>query len=97
MGVESKKAANRAKLRKLGYLLDDSWMISDEQQVWYSWGIKQGIIISPVPAKDPGKWHVGVSTPDNFRKIYKSRFEYDWLQIWDAVMESYKYYYEKQL
>ena len=94
MGVGSKKAAAQAKLKKLGHLLDNDWMMSDEQKVWYEWGIKQGIIISPIP-KEPGKWYVGVSTPDNYKKIYKSRFEYDWLQIWDACMESYKYYYDK--
>ncbi len=97
MSVGTLKARELAKKKKSGFLLDDEWMMNDEQRVWYKWGIDQGIIISPIPvANKNGKWHVGISEPGKHKKVYKSKHHYDWKQIWDEVMNAYKYYYDKQ-
>ena len=102
MSVGGLKAKERDKKKKSGFLLDDEWMMSDEQRVWYMWGVEQGIIISPIPVRHvrigdpPNKWHVGISEPGKHKKIYKSKHHYDWKQIWDEVMNAYKYYYDKQ-
>ena len=62
MSVGTLKARELAKKKKSGFLLDDEWMMSDEQRVWYMWGVNKGIIISPIPvANKPGKWYVGIS------------------------------------
>lgn len=97
MSVGTLKARELAKKKKSGFLLDDEWMMSNEQRIWYKWGIDQGIIISPIPVTNKnGKWHVGISEPGKHKKVYKSKHHYDWKQIWDEVMNAYKYYYDKQ-
>ena len=63
MSVGTLKARELAKKKKSGFLLDDEWMMNDEQFKWYSWGVKQGIIISPIPVADKPKWYVGISEP----------------------------------
>ena len=44
----------------------------------------------------PGKWYIGISTPDNYKKVYKSKHIYDKTQVWDAMFEMCKYYYDKK-
>jgi len=96
MSVGTLKARELAKKKKSGFLLDEEWMMNDEQSKWYMWGVNNGIIISPVPVTNkPGKWYVGISEPGKHNKVYKSKFQYDWKQIWDEVMNAYKYYYDK--
>ena len=71
--------------------------ITEEQQKCYDYCVKNNIIISPIGIQNtPGKWYVGISTPDNYKKVYKSKHIYDKDQIWDAMFEMCKYYYDKQ-
>ena len=71
--------------------------ITEEQQKYYDYCVKNNIIISPIGIQNtPGKWYVGISTPDNYKKVYKSKHIYDKDQIWDAMFEMCKYYYDKQ-
>ena len=65
--------------------------------------IKEGIIVSPIASKpwsyrekDKNKsWYVGVSLPENPRKVFKSPEPYGIDEIWDKVEETKKYYYDK--
>ena len=60
--------------------------------------IAKDIRISPVPASEgpmPIKWHIGISEPANYKKIYRSKFQYDNHQVWEAYYEMCLYYYNK--
>ena len=90
MGVLSKRQKEQAK-----YKLPD-FHISKEQQKYYDYCVKSNIIISPIGIQNtPGKWYIGISTPDNYKKVYKSKHIYDKNQVWDAMFEMCKYYYDK--
>jgi hypothetical protein len=91
MGVLTK----RQKARLQWQLPDHS--TTKEQQKYYDYCVQNNIRVSPIGIKDqPGKWYVGISTPDNYRKVYKSKHIYDREQIWDEMFNMCKYYYDKK-
>ena len=91
MGSLSKRQKEQQK-----YRLPECYT-SEEQQKYYDYCVKNNIIISPIGIQNtPGKWYVGISTPDNYKKVYKSKHIYNKDQIWDAMFEMCKYYYDKQ-
>jgi len=71
--------------------------MTPRQSTYYNYCIDNNIRISPIGISDtPGKWYIGISTPDNYRKIYKSKHIYDKNQVWEAMFEMCKYYYDKR-
>ena len=69
------------------------------EQLAYEYCVINNIIVSPYPAESgmmPQHWFVGISTPDDYKKIYKSKFKYDNHQIWPAMYEMCVYYYNKR-
>ena len=70
---------------------------TEEQKKYYNYCVDNNIIISPMGINNtPGKWYIGISTPDNYKKVYKSKHIYDKTQVWDAMFEMCKYYYDKK-
>ena len=95
-----KKSREQIKYEQVHGLGVYPYDITDHDKKAYDYCIENNIIISPVAAETgprPLKWHVGISTPDNFKKVYKSRFQYDNSQIWPEVFNNMKYYYDKYL
>ena len=91
MGVLSKRQKEQAKYKL------PTGNITEEQQKQYDCCSKNNIIINPIGIqKTPGKWYVLISTPDNYKKVYKSKHIYDKDQVWDVMFEMCKYYYDKQ-
>ncbi len=91
MGALTKRQKEQAKYRL------PQCNITKEQQLYYEYCIEKNIRISPIGINNtPGKWYVGISTPENYKKVYKSKHIYDKEQIWDAVFEMCKYYYDKK-
>ncbi len=69
---------------------------TEEQQKYDNYCVNKNIIISPIGINaTPGKWYIGISTPDNYKKVYKSKFIYDQHQIWEEMFNMCKYYYDK--
>ncbi len=72
---------------------------TEEQEKAYQYCVENAIRISPIAAESgpkPSKYFVGVSDPRDYKKVYKSRFQYDEDQIWDAVYDACLYYYLKR-
>ncbi len=93
------KSAKERKYDQTSGLCAHDFTPTSEQQRAYFYCIDNNIIVSPVAAEEgmmPGKWYIGISTPDNYKKIYKSRFKYDNLQVWEAHYEMCSYYYNKR-
>ncbi len=73
------------------------YAISEEEQEWYEYCLNHDIRISPMGIKDRiGEWHIGVSDPTNYKKVYKSKFIYKADTIWKSFFEMCKYYYDKR-
>ena len=97
MGIALKSAKERKYLEKDG-LCSVVYEPSEVELRAYHFCVDNNIRISPVPETDgprPVKWHIGISTPDNHRKIYKSKYKYDNHQVWQAHYEMCLYYYKK--
>ena len=91
MGVSTKRQKEQAKYKLPEY------NTSEDQQKYYEYCIKNNIIISPIGIQNTtSKWYIGISTPDNYKKVYKSKHIYDKDQVLDAMFEMCKYYYDKQ-
>ena len=42
-----------------------------EEDSAYHYCVDKNIRISPIASDESGKWYIGVSTPDDFKKVYK--------------------------
>ncbi len=70
---------------------------TEDQKKYYDYCVNKNIIISPIGINaTPGKWYIGISTPDNYKKVYKSKFIYDKDQVWEEMFNMCKYYYDKR-
>ena len=72
---------------------------NEDERIYHKYCGDNGIRISPVATLDnvPGKWQVGISTPDDYRKIYRSP-EICTADSLPEVFNKYtKYYYDKDL
>ena len=99
MGVV-KKSKEQIKYEQTHGLGVYDYTPTDHERASYDYCINNDIRISPVASESgprPRKWFVGVSTPDNFKKVYKSRFEYNNEQIWPEVFKACQFYYDKHL
>lgn len=94
-----RKSKAQEKYDKTKGLCSISYAPTSEEKDAYDYCVKNDIRISPV-AIGPGmmneKWYVGISTPENYKKVYKSKFQYDNEQIWPAVYEMCLYYFNKK-
>ena len=69
----------------------------------HRWCIHNDYRISPIASKTWGfkakskekSYHIGVSTPENWKKVYKSPEIYGEDEIWDKVSETEQFYYDK--
>ena len=75
------------------------YIFNDEELKYYLYCIRNGIIISPMGTKDNaiGKWRIGISTPDNHKKVYYAPHIYDKDTLWPSLIDYFKFYYEKEM
>jgi len=74
-------------------------IFTEEQEKWIKYCRDKEIRISPVATLDNeiGKWNIGISTPDDFRKVYRSPEKCDKYSVWEIYLKYNKYYYDKQI
>ena len=79
--------------------LPDNYIPTEEQHNHYMYCLRNNIRISPMGTEDNavGKWRIGISTPDDYRKVYFAPHIYDKDTIWPSFYNYCKYYYEKQI
>ena len=71
---------------------------SEDERTWFAYCIRNDIRISPYGISDQiGKWKIGISTPEDHRKVYYAPHIYDKDTIWPSVYNYMKYYYEKRI
>jgi len=71
------------------------YMVSKNEQEWYTWGINNNIKISPKPVTqgpNPKEWYLEVF---NNGKWYKSPNVYGPKEVWHEFYLMYKFYYDK--
>lgn len=87
------------KYKKTQGLCSKPYRPTKNQEEASDYCIKHGISISPWAAESgsmPRKWYVAVSELNiDFKKVYKSKFQYDNEQIWEEVYKAREYYYDK--
>ena len=59
---------------------------TDDERRWHEHCSRLNIRISPVALLDnaPGKWQIGISIPDNYKKIYRSPEICDKDTLWEV-------------
>ena len=95
MSVGLKKAKEKAKR-----CLPEDYYPSDKEMEAYRYCVRNGIIISPVATEEwgeVGKWNIGISTPDNYKKIYRSPEKCDKHSVTEVFYKYCIYYYEKSI
>ena len=98
MGISAKnrKQQRYIETKSLNAML---YIATDKEKEAYEYCVKNNIRISPIPTGPgtmPEEWYIGISTPDNYKKVYKSKFKYNHEQIWPAFYEACCYYYGKK-
>ncbi len=68
---------------------------SNEEQKAYEYCLDNDIRISPW-YHSQGKWYIGISTPEDYKKVYKSKHVYDKDTIWFSFYDMCKFYYNKR-
>lgn len=88
--------AQRLKQKQRRLLPD--YIMTDEEFKWYKYCCDNAIRISPVapPDNEPGKWNIGISTPDDHKKIYRSPELCDKDTVWPVFHKYTKYYYDRR-
>ena len=74
--------------------------MTEKQNKAHEYCINNNIRVSPIAAESGLKvttWYVGISTPENYKKVYKSPEVYASPEIWDAVSKAEIFYYEKSI
>lgn len=73
-----------------------NYIPSAEEQEWYKYCVRKGIIISPMGVNgEPDKWKIGISIGDH-KKVHYAPHIYDRDTIWISVYEFMKFYYNKR-
>ena len=67
-----------------------------EEYGYYQYCVRHDIRISPIGTDVVGKWKIGISDGDNYRKIYYAPHVYDRDTIWISFYEFCKYYYDRR-
>ena len=79
-------------------LLPEDYHPSKKEQDAYQYCVRNDIRISPVGISDKiGQWRIGISTPDNYKKIYNSPEICDKHSVMEVMYKYCIYYYEKQI
>ena len=79
-------------------LLPELLNVSEENRKAYEYCVRNNIRISPIGVVDKiGYWRIGISTPDNFKKVYESPELCDKYSVWEIFYKYCKYYYEKSI
>ena len=73
------------------------------EQEAHEWCVNNNYRISPVASKTWGykakpsekSYYIGVSTPESYKKVWKSPEIYGEDEIWDKVSETKIWYYQK--
>ena len=76
--------------------LPTNYSPTKEEDNAYHYCVENDIRISPIASDESGKWYIGVSTPDDFKKVYKSKYIYNRDTIWVSFYEMCLYYYKKR-
>ena len=90
MGMMTKRQKEQKKRQ-----LPDYIPTKDERK-YYQYCVRNNIRISPIGTDVIGKWKIGISTEDNYRKIYHAPHIYDRDTIWIEFYKFCKYYYDKR-
>ena len=86
------KRQKEAKKRQL-----PSYILEGYELRCYQYCVRNNIRISPVGiANEIGKWRIGISTPDSYKKVYESPEKCDAHSVWEVFNRYTKYYYEKR-
>ena len=94
MGSVGRKAAERAKKRQL----PNDYVCTPEEEQAYLYCVKNNIRISPIGVKDViGHWKIGISTPEDYKRIYTSPETCDKHSVWEVFYKYCNYYYEKSI
>ena len=80
-------------------ILPDDYHPSKKEQEAYEYCVRNDIRISPValPDNNIGQWNIGISTPDNYKKIYRSPEKCDKHSVMEVMYKYCIYYYEKSI
>ena len=74
------------------------YILEGEEFDAYRYCILNDIRISPVAVPNEiGKWRIGISTPDSYKKVYESPERCDVHSVWEVFNRYTKYYYEKRI
>ena len=72
------------------------YIANPEEFKWYKFCLDNEIRISPIGINDRvGAWKIGISTADDFRKVYYAPHIYDRDTIWPSFYNYCKFYYDK--
>ena len=86
------KRQKAAKARQL-----PDYIPTDDEFRAYQYCVRRDIRISPIGILgEAGKWYIGVSTPDSYKKVYNSPHIYDRDTVWHGFYEMCNYYYKKK-
>lgn len=92
MSVGSKKAKELAKKR-----LPNNYAQTPEDEAAYLYCVRNNIRISPCGvAGHVGSWSIGISTPNNYKKINNSPEICDEHTVWQVFYKYCSYYYNKR-
>ena len=77
----------------------DNYYPTKEQENAALYCIRNNIRISPVACLDNrvGSWQIGISTPDDYKKIYRSPEICDKHSVMEVYYKYCLYYYEKSI
>ena len=98
MGSLSKRQRDEERYRRTKGLCAYDYEPSEKERRARDFCMENDIRISPIPVDQgsrPDKWYVGISTPDNYKKVYKSKFQFNNEQIWEEIYKACIYYYDK--
>ena len=87
------KRQKEAKKRQL-----PNYILNVYELLCYQYCVRNNIRISPVAVPNEiGKWRIGISTPDSYKKVYESPEKCDVHSVWEVFNRYTKYYYEKRI
>ena len=90
MGTLTKRQ-REAKKRQL-----PDYIPTEDERTWYSYCVRNNIRISPMGHDSVGSWKIGISTPEDYRKVYYAPHVYTSDTIWIEFYKYCKYYYDKR-
>ena len=72
-------------------------ILTGENLKAYEYCVRNNIRISPVGILgEVGKWRIGISTPESYKKVYESPEICDKYTVWEVFNRYTKYYYDRE-